>query len=86
MLYSSYGQKKLHSFIEVFTNTFIGYLIAVFTQMIVFPLFEIKVSVSENMLIAVIFTVVSIIRSYVLRRVFNHFTVKNNKNSVTVEQ
>jgi len=76
VLHSPYGQKKLHSFIEVFTNTFIGYLIAIFTQIIIFPFFDIHVSTSENMVIALIFTVVSIIRSYILRRLFNHFTIK----------
>jgi hypothetical protein len=37
----------------------------------VFPLFGIRVSLADNLLIGVVFTVVSLARSYALRRVFN---------------
>ena len=47
-----------------------GYLLSLITQVVVFPIFQIEVSLADNMAISVIFTVVSLVRSYVLRRVF----------------
>lgn len=64
-------QKKRHSFLEACLGTAIGFLIAVATQMLVFPLFGIKTSTETNLAIAGIFTLVSIIRSYFIRRFFN---------------
>ena len=65
------GQSRGMSLLESFANVAIGYVIAVGTQMVVFPLFGIHTSVSDDLLIGLIFTVVSIVRSYSLRRVFN---------------
>jgi len=39
-------------------------------QIAIFPMFGISVSAADNFLIAVIFTVVSIARSFTLRRLF----------------
>ena len=66
------GQSRGMSLLESFANVAVGYVIAVGTQMLVFPLFGIHTSVSDDLLIGLIFTVVSIARSYTLRRVFNH--------------
>ena len=52
------------------TNVLIGYGVAVATQMLVFPLFGLHATLQENLLIGLIFTAVSLIRSYLLRRVF----------------
>lgn len=59
------------SLIEAITNTAVGYLVAVATQLAVFPAFGIEVDLSTNLVIALIFTAVSIARSYALRRLFN---------------
>jgi len=64
-------QSKLESLAEVTLNVAIGWVIALLTQLIVFPLFGINVTVGEQLSISVIFTAVSIIRSYVIRRWFN---------------
>ena len=64
-------QSKKQSLIESLTNIFIGYFVALASQMAIFPLFDIHISVSDNIWIGVWFTVISIIRSYVVRRVFN---------------
>ena len=64
-------QLKRHSFIESITNVVCGYGIAVTTQVIVFPWFGLKCSLENNLKIGMIFTVVSIARSYALRRIFN---------------
>ena len=64
-------QSKRYSLIEAIANTAIGYGIAVATQMIVFPLFGIHAATSTNLAIGGVFTVVSLVRSYALRRLFN---------------
>ena len=65
------GQKKSISFLEVFLNTIIGYAVAILTQLVVFPLFDINITHSQNLFLGLIFTIVSIVRSYLLRRFFN---------------
>lgn len=64
-------QTRLQSFIEAWSNVAIGYFVALAAQLIVFPLYDIDVSVSQNIQIGLIFTAVSIARSYLLRRLFN---------------
>lgn len=63
-------QSRWMSFAESVTNVVVGYGVAVVTQMLVFPLFGMRASVSDNLVIGVIFTVVSLVRSFTLRRVF----------------
>jgi hypothetical protein len=64
------------SLAEALTNVAVGYGIAVATQALVFPMFGLHASLSDNLLIGAIFTVVSIIRSYSLRRVFEAIRVR----------
>ena len=64
-------QSKLESLAEVCLNVAIGWVIALLTQLIVFPMFGINVTVGEQLSISVIFTAVSIIRGYIIRRWFN---------------
>ena len=66
-------QTKLQSFLEASVNIGIGLVIALLTQIIVFPMFGINIPLKDDLLIVLIFTVVSIIRSYVLRRFFNWY-------------
>ncbi|QOJ20009.1 MAG: hypothetical protein HRU77_04430 [Gammaproteobacteria bacterium] len=66
-------QTRLQSMIEAFINVLIGYFVALATQMIEFPLYDMEVSLSQNIQIGLIFTVVSITRSYLLRRLFNRW-------------
>ena len=65
-------QTKFHSFIEVMTSTLIGYFVAILSQIVIFPMFDIITTTSDNFIIAGWFTVISIIRGYVVRRWFNH--------------
>lgn len=64
-------QSRLESLVEVLLNTVIGWLTAIITQIIVFPLFDIRVSFSEQIGISLIFTTIAIVRSYMIRRWFN---------------
>lgn len=63
-------QSRTMSLLEAVTNVLIGYGVAVATQMLVFPLFGLHVTLQENLLIGLIFTAVSLVRSYLLRRAF----------------
>lgn len=66
-------QSRWLSFVESVTNIVVGYALAVLTQMIVFPLFGLHASLSENLLIGGVFTAISLGRSFALRRIFNAF-------------
>lgn len=64
-------QTKIQSFIEAIINILIGYGVALLSQLAVFPMFNIHVPMRHNIQIGMWFTVISLIRSYVVRRVFN---------------
>lgn len=70
-------QTRWQSLLESCVSTAIGYLVALLTQFFVFPLFAIKVSLSDNLLIGGIFTAISILRSFAVRRLFNHLHRKD---------
>lgn len=61
------------SAVEAVVNTAIGYTISVIATLIILPLFGHAVSFGNAAWISGAFTVVSVVRSYVLRRVFNLF-------------
>ena len=65
------GQRRVTSLVESVANVAVGFVVALVTQIAVFPLFGLAVSLGGNLQIAAIFTVVSIVRSYALRRAFN---------------
>jgi hypothetical protein len=63
-------QSRTMSLVEATANVVVGYVLAIATQLLVFPLFGLAVTLSQNLLIGCLFTLTSIVRSYVLRRVF----------------
>jgi hypothetical protein len=65
------GQSKPRSALETVTSTAIGYLVAVGSQVIIFPFFNVNLPLGQNMVIALWFTVISLIRGYWVRRLFN---------------
>jgi len=71
-------QSRLMSLVESLANVLIGYGVAVATQIAVFPLFGLAVTIKENLLIGLIFTAVSIVRSYALRRGFEALRVRQS--------
>jgi len=80
-------QSRLMSMMESLANVLVGYGVAVVTQMVVFPLFGLAVTVTENLLIGLIFTAVSIVRSYALRRGFEALRVRQSaSDSSTISQ
>lgn len=64
-------QTKIDSFMESLTNVGIGYVVAVISQLLIFPMFGIEIPLLDNFLIGCWFTVISILRSYTVRRFFN---------------
>ena len=70
-------QSRWMSLVESATNIVVGFGLAVLTQVLVFPLFGLSVSLGENLGIGAVFTVVSLVRSFVLRRIFNGLSVSN---------
>jgi hypothetical protein len=67
------SQSRRMSLVESFANVVVGYGIAVATQSVVFPVFGIHVTLADDLAIGAVFTVVSLIRSYLLRRAFERF-------------
>ena len=65
------SQSRRMSLAESMANIVVGYGVAVLTQIAVFPLFGLRASLSANLGIGLIFTAVSLARSYALRRLFN---------------
>jgi hypothetical protein len=68
-------QSRRMSLVEAVANVGVGFLLALLTQIIVFPLFGLYVSLGENFAIGGLFTTTSIGRSFVLRRVFEAIRV-----------
>ena len=65
-------QTKKQSLLETLTSVFVGWLIGVILNMLVLPLFDYDVNLTDGVLISIIFTAVSVIRSYIIRRWFNY--------------
>lgn len=64
-------QSRRASLLESVANIAVGYGVAVAAQVVIFPLFGINVPLSDSLLIGGLFTIVSLVRSYCLRRLFN---------------
>lgn len=74
---SSKGQSRKMSLTETLLNVMIGYIIAVTAQILVFPFFGVHIPLHDNLTIGLVFTVISIVRSYCLRRFFNWIHTKH---------
>ena len=64
-------QTRRQSMIETAASVAIGYVVALLSQIVIFPLFGIYATMTDNLLIGAWFTVISIIRGYYVRRFFN---------------
>lgn len=64
-------QTKTWSFIEALAQTAIGFVQGVLTQMLLFPLYGWTPTLIENIQLVFFFTIVSLLRSYAVRRAFN---------------
>ena len=64
-------QTRRQSMIETAASVAIGYVVALLSQIVIFPMFGIHATMTDNLLIGAWFTVISIIRGYFVRRFFN---------------
>jgi hypothetical protein len=75
------GQSKRSSAREVLVNILIGYGISFAANAVILPLYGFQISMHQNLQIGAVFTVISIVRAYVIRRYFNHLlTGRPNAN------
>lgn len=66
------AQTKLGSFAEAWLNIAIGFWINFFANMVILPMFGFaSLTLWKNFVIGLLYTVISLVRSYVLRRWFN---------------
>ena len=68
------------SLVEAVANVLAGLVLAVLTQLAVFSWFDVRLSLTDNLVVAGIFTLVSIVRSYTLRRLFEMLRVRTSRN------
>ena len=66
-------QSKLDSLIEALLSTFIGFVVSFTANLILMPMLGIPVSLSQNFILTVAFTFVSVARSYLVRRWANKY-------------
>lgn len=72
------GQTKQGSFIESLTNLFTDVAIGIGSQLVIFPLVGIDVSMGTNFIIVGWFTVVNWLRVWIIRRWFNSDTIRHH--------
>ena len=64
-------QSKSESMIETLTSVFVGWLIGVILNLTILPLFDYNITVVDSLWVSLIFTVISVVRGYFIRRFFN---------------
>ena len=75
------GQSPAMSLVESLANVAVGFGAALITQVVVFPWFGLDARLTDNLAIAAIFTVVSILRSFTMRRMFEAARLHTKKDS-----
>jgi hypothetical protein len=70
-------QSRAMSLVESLANVAIGYGLAVVTQILIFPIFGLHATLAQNLIMGGLFTIVSIIRSYALRRLFEAMRMRS---------
>jgi len=69
----STGQPRHHSAAEAALNTASGFAISYLAGLFIFPAAGMPVTPSQNFVVVSAYTVISLVRSYVWRRAFNHW-------------
>lgn len=64
------GQSRSGSALEAATNVAVGFLLAFVLQVLIYPTLDIVTTPQTNLLIAAMFTLLSVVRSYLVRRAF----------------
>ena len=69
------------SLVESVANVVVGYGVAVVTQILIFPIFGLRTTLAQNLQMGLVFTVVSVGRSFALRRVFEAVRVRSMRQN-----
>ena len=72
-------QSRAMSLLEAVTNVVVGYGVAVATQILIFPVFGLHMTLAQNLKMGAIFTIISIGRAFALRRVFEAIRMRSAK-------
>ncbi len=72
-------QSRAMSLVESIANVIVGFGVAVVTQILIFPIFGLHTTLAQNLKMGAIFTIVSIARSFVLRRLFEAIRMRSAK-------
>lgn len=70
-------QSRIMSLVEAATNVVVGYVLAIATQIVVFPWFGIETVLAEHLTIGLAFVGVSLVRGYLLRRLFEAIRMRS---------
>lgn len=65
------SQTKRQSLLEAGTNIAVGYGVNMAANFALFPLFGWDITIAENVTLGVLYTAISLVRSYTLRRIYN---------------
>jgi len=72
-------QSRTMSLVEAIANVVVGYGVAVVTQILIFPIFGLQTTLAQNLKMGAMFSAVSVIRSFALRRAFEAIKVRIGK-------
>ena len=75
-------QTKLGSFVEALANTLVGLVFAFVAQAAMFALSGIQATATQNLIVVIGMTVVSVVRTYIIRRLFNGAWATNVKSTL----
>jgi len=70
-------QSRTMSMVEAAANVVVGYVLAIATQIVVFPWFGIETGLAEHLTIGLAFVGVSLVRGYLLRRLFEAIRMRS---------
>ena len=72
-------QSRTMSLVEAAANVIVGYVLAIVTQIVVFPWFGIETGLAEHLTIGLAFVGVSRARGYLLRRLFEAIRMRSGE-------
>lgn len=70
---SGCGQTRRESIIEAWFNTLVGFVVNFTANLFLLPLVGAKFTLMENLFLGFIYTSISIVRSYAIRRFCNNY-------------
>ncbi len=72
-------QSRVMSLVESVANVIVGYGVAVVTQILIFPMFGLRTTLAQNLLMGLAFSLISVARSFALRRAFEAIRIRRAK-------